>query len=159
MNSGLQLGRDNNYKCVWNPTALMLIVFPSKIVCCFYSIAANCDSTATVKAIFQEGCLELTDLLVFMCVFIRGAVSFNWTWRGWYGCRVISVLASQALFMFLLNSTYNCQVEAEKLNVLGQCVLKPESNKTFFNGYRFYFIIQLKLYIVSQVNVQHYYYF
>lgn len=33
MNLGLQLGRHNNYKCIWNPTALMLsiIAFSSKL--------------------------------------------------------------------------------------------------------------------------------
>lgn len=104
MNSGLQLGRDNNYKCIWNLTALMLIGFSSKLLekkcLCFYFIAANCDSTGTVTAIFQEACLELADLLVFMCVFIHAAVSFNCTWRGWYGCIVISVLPSQDFLCF-----------------------------------------------------------
>lgn len=77
MDVDLQLGRRNNYKCIWNPTALMLsiIAFSSKLqesawnhVFSFFFMEAHCDSTGTVTAIFQEAPLEITDLCAYVCV-------------------------------------------------------------------------------------------
>lgn len=72
-------------------------------------MAANCDGAGTVTAIFQEACLELTDLLVCVCVFVHTAASSD--------CNVGGMVAwwlvlSHPKTFFLRNST-DKQVEAE----------------------------------------------
>lgn len=75
----------------WSPTATNVkhdCVFPLSWksawnhVCPFCFTAANCDGAGTVTAIFQEACLELTDLLVRVCL-CTPQLHLTVTWVVW----------------------------------------------------------------------------
>ena len=109
MDVDLQLGRQNNYKCIWNPTALMLsvIAFSSKLqesawnrVFSFVLWRNVVTALEKLQQSSRKLPVEITDLRVCVCAFVRAGVRFDCTWRGWCGCTVVSTVASQEFACF-----------------------------------------------------------
>lgn len=101
----LQLGRHNNYKFIWNPTALMLsvIAFSSKLKENTWNRVLSC----VLWDIFWQYWNSYNSLPGsspashwHKCVFVRAGGSCDCTWRGWYGCTVVSTVASQEFACF-----------------------------------------------------------
>lgn len=122
----LQLGRHNNYKCIWKPTALMLsiIAFSSKL---HEKTWNHVFSFVLWDTLWQHwnsrnnlpGSSPGNRWLKCVCayVYLRAGALFNCTWRGWYGCTVVRTAATQEFACFSQIPRTSSSGGAESLNV------------------------------------------